>query len=531
MKYCPKCGRELDDEMSTCPYCTENQTENTVEASASEAEETPAVEVLNDVPEANCDAPAHKIDVKKIAVTAASVLLVIGLIIACVLIFKPDPNDVVQDAYNKTVDQFSDVFAKAEGFEAMSSVLADIQSADKLSMQLNLTGEQFERVSDGSEVNISLDMTANVDVENEIVAGDFLLATHNHIGADELDDLSLLFSITTDGLMFKLPDYADKTYGVAIDENIFDRIIDSYIYRNTSLCQTYPAVMLRMMSSELKSSDALSGGAVDNTGSELRDAYDKFASSVEYAESNKEIPMFDGLDVYGIDYDDDALSDFAELLIDAMQSSNVYYFSDDIYDFMEALADGLSDGSIELYLGINDDDCLSAFSVYTGSEYYSMVLEGKENLWESIGIYIDDALLLSGGFKQTNSGFQLRMGTISVSYNDKAGKLTLKIASSDFGEIAVPFYFDVLDDGKGVSFKLDLSTFGLTMSYTMRELTGDVNELDTSFTDILDFDEAAFNEFMLLFSDDTLAGSLFSSSDDSFVYENVFGDPDIDYYD
>lgn len=526
MKYRPKCGRELDDEMSSCPYCADNEINPNVKA-----EETPTAEALNCTPEESAKAPVRKVDIKKIAVTAASVLLVIGLIIACVLIFKPDPNDVVQDAYDMTVDQFSDVFAKAEGFEAMSSVLADIQSADKLSMQLNLTGEQFELTSDGSEVNVSLDMTANVDVENEIVAGDIYLATHNHIGADEPDDLNLLYSITTDGLMFKLSDHVDKTYGVAIDENIFDRIIDSYIYRNTSLCQTYPAVMLRMMSSELKNSDALSGGTVDDSANELGYAYDRFVSTLEYAESNKDVPMFDGLDVYGIAYDEDALSDFAEILIDAMESSNVYYFSEEVYDFMEALADGLGDGSIELYLGINGEGYLSAFSMYTGDEYYSIVLEGKENIWESFGFYIDDELLISGGFKQTKSGFQLRIGTVSVSYNDKAGKLTLKVASSSLGEIAIPFYFDVLDDGKGVSFKLDLSDFGLSMSYTMRELKDDVSVLDTSFTDILDFDEAAFNEFMLLFADDTLAGSLFSSSDDSFEYENVFGDPDIDYYD
>lgn len=562
MKTCPKCGREMDDELEFCPDCAAADAPETEEIPAEVPEnceaEAPEEAPVRD-PEEDIPAPESglttddefvpnytdaelppKFNLKKIAVIAAGVLLVIGLIIACVLIFSPDPKDVVEDAYDLTMDSLDDVFAKTDTLSAIGDIAEDIEDAEKLSMVLNLKGDQLEMSADGSETNFDISLSAVVDIENFMMSAD-LSAVFATDGTDaNVPDANLNMSLTTDGksLMFKLPDASDVTYGVAIDENIIDRFIDSYIYRNTSLCQMMPAMVLRMLSAEIKSAGGINTVTdAAEAPDELADAFNELKESFEYEGASRLIPMLEDLDVYRVKYDKDAMEKFGDILLAYLSTSQGVSVDEYTLELLEEIVDAFVSGDGKIYVGVNDDGYLTALSLYSDDEFLSLVLQGKENVWETFGLYIDSELILKGGMKQTKGGFELSfvdtedVGFV-VGYNDKAGKLTVTIITGEFGEIDIPVYFEVVNNGKGMSFELDLvDTLGFGMSFEISATDEEIKMLDTSFVDVLDFTEAEFEQFMLDFTDGIFGGMLSEQLGSAFTYDLIFGDSDVSYYD
>lgn len=549
MKTCPKCGREMDDEIELCPDCA------AADAPEAEApEETPVRDPEEDIPVPesvlNSDdgfVPDYtkselptKFDLKKIAVIAAGVLLVIGFIIACVLVLSPDPKDVVEDAYDLTMDSLDDVFAKTDTLSAIGDIAEDIEDAEKLSMILNLKGDQLEMSADGSETNFDISFSAVVDIENFLMAADLSAVFSTDSGDTYIPDTNLNINLTTDGksLMFKLPDTSDVTYGVAINEYIIDRFIDSYIYRNTSLCRMMPAMMLRMLSAELKSSGGMNTVAdAAEASDELADAFNELKESFEYEGASRLIPMLEDLDVYRVKYDKDTMEKFGDLLLAYLSTSRGVSVDEYALELLEEIVDAFVSGNGKIYVGVNDDGYLTALSLYGGEEFLSLVLQGKENVWDSFGLYIDSELILKAGMKQTKGGFELSfvdtddVGFV-VGYNDKAGKLTVTTITGDFGEIDIPVYFDVVNNGKGISFELDLvDTFNFGMSFEISAADEEIKMLDTSFVDLLGFTEAEFEQFMLDFTNGIFGGMLSEQLGSAFTYDLIFGDSDVSYYD
>ncbi len=561
MKTCPKCGREMDDELELCPDCAAADDLEVGEVpavvpdncEAKAPEETPLRDPEEDilvtesllnpddgfVPDYTESELPPKFDLKKIAVIAAGVLLVIGFITACVPLFSPDPKDVVEDAYDLTMDSLDDVFAKTDTLSAIGDIAEDIEDAEKLSMILNLKGDQLEISADGSETNFDISFSAVIDIENFLMAADLSAVFSSDSGDAYIPDANLNMNLATDGksLMFKLPDASDVTYGVAIDEYIIDRFIDSYIYRNTSLCQMMPAMMLRMLSAELKSSGGNTVADAAEAPDELADAFNELKESFEYKGASRLIPMLEDLDVYRVKYDKDTMEKFGDLLLAYLSTSQSVSVDEYTLELLEEIVDAFVSGNGKIYVGVNGDGYLTALSLYDGEEFLSLVLQGKENVWESFGLYIDSELILKGGMKQTKGGFELSfvdtddVGFV-VGYNDKAGKLTVTIITGDFGEIDIPVYYDVVNNGKGMSFELDLvDTFGFGMSFEISAADDEIKMLDTSFVDVLGFTEAEFEQFMLDFTDGIFGGMLSEQLGSAFTYDLIFNDSDVSYYD
>lgn len=512
MKKCSKCGAEFDDWLNLCPECNAEYV----------------------TPE-----PSHKFDFKKIAIIAGAAVLVIALVIACIFMLKPDPGEVVEDAYNKTSDQLTDIFANCGSFNELTAAFENVSEADKLSMSFNIVGDQLEILEDGSELNLDVSFNADMDMNELCFYGDFSMefGYDNFVDSVDTIGLSMLISGNSESFMFQMPDYFEGTYGVAIDENVIDRLIDSYIYRNTSLCQTVPAMMLRVLSAELKSGDAaLFDDNAADTSAELDELWVKLKESFEYTSLTKDIPMLDGLDIYKVKYDKDAMAEFVDIFLGTMSSGSYISVDEDVYDLLEEMADAAKNGEFKFYVGIDGDGNLAAVSVYGGSDYLSLVLSGKENIWNSFNIYVGSECMLTGGFKQTNGGFQFRysdsddMGMV-ISYNDKAGKLTFTVVSDLFGEIELPLYLDIINDGNGVAIKFDLSdSLGISFSAELSVIDREIAALDTSFTDILDFTEDEFEQFMLKLVDGLNGGKLSAELGSNFTYENIFGDSGFDFY-
>lgn len=537
MKTCPKCGTEFDDEISLCPHCGAEYEAAHVDEPICDDE--PMAEAYENDPGYVTPPPARKHDIKKIAIISGAAVLVVALVIALIFMLKPDPQEVVEDAYNKTSDQLTDIFANCNSFADLAAAIENTAEADKLSMSFNIVGEQLEIYEDGSELNFDISLNYDADMKDLLFFGDFSMNFSYDNFTDPVDTigLSMLISGDKESIMFQMPGYFDGTYGIAIDENLIDRLIDSYIYRNTSLCQTVPAMMLRMLSAEFKSSyGALLEENAEDASTELDEAWVKLKGSFEYMSLSKDIPMLDGLNIYKVKYDKDAMSEFSDLFLDMIDSGEYVSVDEELYDLLVEITEAVKNGELKFYVGVDDEGNLAAVSVFSGSDYLSLVLSGKENIWNSFNLYIDNECVISGGFKHTNGGFQFRcsdsddMGFV-IAYNDKAGKLTLTVVSELFGEIELPLYLTAQSDGKGISVELDLSDLlGVSINSQVSTFDGNIKPLDTSFTDILDFTEDEFEQFMLMFADGINGGKLSAELGSNFTYENIFGDSGFDFY-
>ena len=127
MKYCPKCGSEMDDDLELCPKCSAESEQPVPEEPAQEA--AAAVIIL-------------------IAVVA---LLVIGAVVVCILILgKTDPETAVKDAYAKTCDELDDVFAKAPDLSDAMSIASDIMEKDKMTIGFGIDADIPSYMTAGS---------------------------------------------------------------------------------------------------------------------------------------------------------------------------------------------------------------------------------------------------------------------------------------------------------------------------------------------------------------------------------------------
>ncbi len=511
MNYCSKCGRLIDDDMTVCPDC----------ASATAPNAVPPIETFEAQP------PKKKGSVKKIAIIAAAVLLIIGAVIACLLIFKQTPQEAVEEAYANTMEQLDDVFANVPNLTDAIGVLQSFDGEDKISVDA-----QFDYDEIGMEYGIYL--SANVDASSGIVAGDFEL-TVSYYGMEI--SIPLAYSLSDNDFVFGMPEYSDKAYGMKFDDNFVDRLLDSYIYEALGLDEGLSPETLRMLEAELESSEERGNDMVSKLKA-MENTWDKFIESLEYESSDMSIPKLKSLDIYKVNHDKDSLVEVMDLFVEYGEMSGSFS-DDDTLDTAYEIIDSFEDAELEIYVGIDDNDRLTAVSLYSvdDDEYLSLVLHGKNNIWESFTLYNDSKDVLTGGFKQTKSGFELRICNpedygVVIACNDKSGKLTFKITTEELDEFAIPLYYDIIADGDGVSVELDASDFAdMKLSMSLKAVDDDIEMLDANYIDVLEFTEADYQNFLLELLDAMYGGMLSEELGDDFTYENVFGDSDIDYED
>lgn len=509
MNYCSKCGRVIDDDMTLCPDC----------AAAADPNVVPPIEGFDPQP------PKKKVNVKKIAIIAAAVLLIIGAVIACVLIFKPTPQEVVEDAYAKTMEQLDDVFSNAPNLTDAIGVLQSFDGEDKLAVDT-----QIDIGDAGMEYGVYL--SANTDASAGIVAGDFEL-TASYYGMEI--SIPLAYSLSGNEFVFGMPEYSDKTYGLMFDDGFVDRLLDSYIYTALDLDDSLSPEALRMLEDQIANSKDLSNDMLSKLKA-IEKTWDKFTESLEYESSDMSIPKLKSLDIYKVSYDKDTLVEIMDLFVEYCEMAGSFS-DDDSLDTAYELISTFDDADFDIYVGVNDDGYLTAFSLYSedDDEFVSLVLNGKNNIWESFSVYSDSKEQLTGGFKQTKNGFELRVCDLDdygivIACNDKAGKLTFKITTDELDELAIPLYYDIIADGDGVSFELDADELsGMKMTMTMKAIDGDVEALGSNYADILEFTEADYQNFLLELLDAMYGGMLSEQLGDDYTYENVFGDSDVDY--
>ena len=557
MKYCPKCGSEMDDDLELCPKCSAESEQPVPEepaqeaAAAVDAAEMSAPEQTEKAPvsapeAAECEysettVESTKKNTKKIILIAVAALLVIGAVVACILIFgKNDPETAVKDAYAKTCDELDDVFAKAPDLSDAMSIASDIMEKDKMTIGFGIDADipsYMTAGSSNSQTNVFLSVDMDFDLKNNIANAE----VYSSIDVGVTSEFEFLASINEDSMIVQMPEYIDGSYGVAFTDDFADRLLNSYLY-NDILSETLPPFAVRMYASTLSGLGAETAASAEDATAPIAAAYDDLKKTFEYEESDVEIPKCSGLDMYRIRYDKEAYETFVDLIADLCEAGA---YSSGIIDFSftempDEMLDTIRNSKVKIYVGIDDNDRLAAFSLCLDDSYLTLRLNGKENVWNSFTLYIDKHAALNGGIKSTKNGFELRItaeneSAIILACNDKSGKLTLKvIEDGGMNEVKLALNYELIRNRTGVEFELDLSDLlgsDMSLFLSLKPLKGEVTMLDTEFVDVLDFTEEEYQNFMLSLVDGMYGGMISESMGDDFTYENIFGSSDIEYYD
>ena len=557
MKYCPKCGSEMDDDLELCPKCSAESEQPVPEepaqeaAAAVDAAEVSAPEQTEKAPvsapeAAECEysettvEPTKK-NTKKIILIAVAALLVIGAVVASILIFgKTDPETAVKDAYAKTCDELDDVFAKAPDLSDAMSIASDIMEKDKMTIGFGIDADipsYMTAGSSNSQTNVFLSVDMDFDLKNNIANAE----VYSSIDIGVTSEFEFLASINEDSMIVQMPEYIDGSYGVAFTDDFADRLLNSYLY-NDILSETLPPFAVRMYASTLSGLGAETAASAEDATAPIVAAYDDLKKTFKYEESDVEIPKCSGLDMYRIRYDKEAYETFVDLIVDLFDGGS---YSSGIIDFSftempDEMLDTIRNSKVKIYVGIDENDRLAAFSLCLDDSYLTLRLNGKENVWNSFTLYIDKHAALNGGIKSTKNGFELRItaeneSAIILACNDKSGKLTLKvIEDGGMNEVKLALNYELIRNRTGVKFELDLSDLlgsDMSLFLSLKPLKGEVTMLDTEFVDVLDLTEEEYQNFMLSLVDGMYGGMISESMGDDFTYENIFGSSDIEYYD
>ena len=560
MKYCPKCGSEMDDDLELCPKCSAEPEQPAPEepvqeaAAAVDAAEVSTPEQTEKAPvsapeTAECEysettVEPPKKNTKKIILIAVAALLVIGVVVACILIFgKTDPETAVKDAYAKTCDELDDVFAKAPDLSDAISIASDIMEKDKMTLGFGIDGsiEMTSGLARSQSIDVNLSVEMDLDRENMLTSGEYYMSMGLPIASSELE---FLMSTSKDAVILQMPNYIEGSYGFAITDDFANRLLDSYIYNESGLSDQISPLEVQMYAaifSELEA-EAEEADADNDAVDQIAAAYADFKKTFEYEESDIEIPKCSGLDMYRINYDKDAYETFVGLIADLFDGGS---YSSGLVDFSftempDEILDAIRNSKVKIYVGIDDNDRLAAVSLRLDDSYLTLRLSGKNNVWNSFTLYVDKDAAFSGGFKSTKNGFELRItdkneSGIIVACNDKSGKLTLKIIEDGgMNEVKLALNYELIKNKTGVEFEIDFSDLvgsDLSVSLSLKPLKGEVTMLDTDFVDILDFTEEEYQNFMLSLIDGMYGGMISETMGDDFTYENVFGSSDVEYYD
>lgn len=448
----------------------------------------------------------------KLFLIIAAVLLIIAAAVACVLLLgdNDDAEDPVAAALAKTGDDLNAVLANSDNLKSALSRLIDIKGSDKYSLTYTMSD-----VSSG-EGGVELEINADKDLSSGITTGNIDVAAV--FGVQKITS-DMDFSVNDECFIYQMHQYMDGSYGFALGSDLEKRVASSYIFSNHLIVQFMPvSTTVSIMLDEDYVNDFINGPYL------ILDSLADFADTCTFEPTEKrDIPMVEGdFDFYSVKYDEDAYRDFVNQLVANSYTSEYIAM---LFGMAQVHFQRMFESEdVEFFVGIDGNGYLSLFSMYDGYKYITLVLDGEDNIWDGFHLYSGLYLVFDGSFKQTDRGFELDLdfdGTVQTcTCDDKNGTLTIAVDDEDcFG-----LTYELTDRRSGV--KLEFLYFGIDatdFSLSYYPLDGDVYMIDDRYTDILDFTEDEYKQYMLDLLDGAYDGQLSQEYGDDFTYENFFG--------
>ena len=429
--FCTKCGNQLPEGSRFCTSCGAQleaapvaeetsvpEVENTYAEPAVWEEGTPAEEaapVYGEEPQAAEEQPAEKKSGKKrivlIAVAAAVVLaLLIGVIALIGAVGSPEAK--LAKAAQKSGAELEELLGNSDNFVKLLDNAKALSEKGEVTMKLDYAMddrfEGFYNMTQGVALQISCSQKSKELAVSGTIESTLDYPDYPEGGYDQ--SYEFVAYANEKELMASMPDVLDDAYSLPL-KDLGAKLVESDLGA--------------LLEDELENEalDALECLDVnlfaDVNWDSFKKAYpdeaEEFMDSLVIEKTDEEIPNADEeLKVYSITWDMEAYADmmvaYELYAFDALLGEGFCDNIDDIENELEDSFAELADYEIVVYAGISKG-CLTAvhMEIDDGYDDYTatIVLEGKDNIWEDIVIYADDEEIMTGGFEQTDDGFEL----------------------------------------------------------------------------------------------------------------------------
>lgn len=397
--------------------------------------------------------PKRKRKRKRLILSLIAAVLVLALVagglVYALVLSKPEVQ--ILWALKNTGEEFEELWERCDNLNNVASRTKELMDAGKRTWE-------FEFSLDTEWYPVSYRIRIDDDQQQKQRGGSF------DFSSDEVPMIQAQFYIDEEKLVFTLPELLEDAYSVPT-KDFGKKLLDSPLGDLLGLERTEE---LESLSLDPFSTDASapSGGGME-----------ALLELLVFEKTDRQIPNINSdLTVYRITMDWDA---FAQKLKDSglsntwvmsLVSSASFNYEGDTDDVIDKLVDEIEDLGLELLIGVNDDRCATAFSLYSEKEdsEITLLLCGKENIWNDIELIVDGETAATASCERTNNGFLMEIevdgDSLLIECDDRNSEFIL---TPPHGDSITLRYAEV--DG-GADFNADMSADGENISIAMRLL-------------------------------------------------------------
>lgn len=400
MKYCSHCGTPIADDSRFCPSCGASVTSDEPLASQEApaafrpAEElpTPSGADLYAAPQTDAlpEKPKKK---RKLLITVIAVVLVLAIAAALYFfVFRDKASEEnakkseASSAAEKTMAQLKDALGNCENLEALGENLLALAQSEQFTFRLGVElADSYDGTAD------ALDLSVNYDGKNRELDGVFAM-----------QGLELELYADEEELFVRCADFDERYFTVPL-EHFGEAFADSAL---AAAIGAEDLDELRELGIRLFTQTDWDDFAEKNP-----DAA-KFLEALKFVEVDESIPNAEDMTVYELSFTKEDIVDiYTSYLTDTSgELLGAAIPEDEMGDIFGGLDD---DEVINVRIGVNDDGCLAAVHLFTETEEdgsLTVVLCGKDNLFEKIKIYENEERIYTLWLEKTKDGFVLSGG-------------------------------------------------------------------------------------------------------------------------
>ena len=330
-----------------------------------------------------------------------ALLLIAGILIYIFIINSPLWK-IYQSALN-TKDRLDDLLKNGKNLTSWVDTVKQTYEDGKFTVDADYGSSKRD-----------LSVQLQYDAEKSAMAG----ALSYQWGTDRTIDAD--FSANETDLMFRFPQLLNKTFSVPLENLGEESANNSYL--NEYLPDWVQAL-------DGLDPDLFTDITWQTYKEEHEDEIDELIDSIEIDEVDEQIEHAKGLTTYRLKLDTPL---FTELFLDYLHLVNDTRLGEDYASKLDRTIAWfekiLVGNELTFYVGINSDDCLTAFHLLSeGKEdtRLTIVLSGGENVWNDFGIWVDGEEKYAGGLTAQKNALELKVNQYTARCEDAKQNLYL----------------------------------------------------------------------------------------------------------